>query len=326
MTEKKVIPKLLFIDTVLFVGCILGDIKGQNLTVEVLEDVQKELSKGKALLLLPEVIKYEVIDKLKEREKAFVSKIKHYFGMLKTLRGEDRLPALMKKTIEKAKENLVKDVQNKHKEAQTLLNKIFEHENTRTIEITEEIFFRGCRRALIRKAPATKNNKNKSAFKKDQDCMAVESIINFLKENKCEKLVVCTRDTADYYEGDDLHSEVLDDLREGCNKVVSYRNLLDMLKEEFAKSVKKEDIQSLEKGMSDFVVVDSLPTDISNARPLLFFNPSHSFSNDIARGTFAVSGQESVEKKCDWCGISIADDNKSPYPDCCYQCFVSNFV
>jgi len=333
----KIIPKLLFIDTNLLVGCILGDIKGQNLTIEVLKDIEKKLSKDELVLLLPEVIKHEVFDKLEERAGMFSGKIKQFF---KSLNEKNELPDFMVKSIQEAEKKLLEDIKKKNEEAQNILDGMFKNKNTKVLKISNDIFFKGCRRALIRKAPAIKNSDGKkNAFKKDQDCISVESVIDFLISNKCNKLVVCTCD-ADYLKGDKIHPEILEDLNKSCSEVILYKNLLEMLKEEFKKKVTKEDVKRLDDGVVRLTFSDEINVSGKSGYTMIPLNKLSAFgeantlfvSADNHSGILDFSKQPSgivmtsspgaigIQDYCSLCGVFMSAHNRSQYLNYCINC------
>lgn len=247
--------KLLFLDSNIFISCVLEQTQGSN--INVLKDLLDKLKSNKTILILPEVVRREVevntVDIIFTSEES----INKDLEQIKT--GNNSY------VFESIINNAVKTVQIDLKKSKTeilkIIKEIFENNNTLTIKLTDEILISGLKRASLLKAPFThskglvkkKNKNNKPGeppkYRKDQDCIIFESILSFLRKNtqkyKNNVLVFCTEDP-DYYKNDkvaDLEDDIVSDLSIAHKKFKNYRNSVEMFKKEFAEKYNKKDVQ-----------------------------------------------------------------------------------
>jgi len=261
--NEKEIKNFVFIDTDVF-----RDILTCSSSLESVKELLKKLDSNKIILILPEVI-------LKEIEKEFNSwqedLLKNIRGNLSTLRilgfreektGEGNNNGksgnkkdkkseknkenleLMDKIISGKREELFNEIKGFYEDLQKKIYLIFEHKNTKLVELTECIILRGIKRSLLKKAPCTRSvTKHENAHTKDVDCIAFESIIHFLENEKIEKnskISLYVKDSDYVTEEGQLKQEIIEDLKKSI-KNITYSSQWDELNGKKGGDVKKED-------------------------------------------------------------------------------------
>lgn len=257
--------KYLFFDSNIFLKCILEEDQGLNL--EVLKKIKNRLESKDLTLLLPEVVKHEVL-----------ARVDLHFAVLERDLREDVLPLktyknnniLLKDLLEQIKRDSLDKVSDffsmTKKNYYDLLSGIFSHGQTVQIPIEDEIILRGIKRSLKILPPFKMNEagkKNKPSHTMDRDCMAIESLVFYA--NKVERkvdLIFCT-DDPDYYSNIqtlEMLPEIKNSLSLSFNDIFCYSNPLVMMDEQLdANEYSEQEIKSYDSITS---FVDTSPAAI----------------------------------------------------------------
>ncbi len=250
--KKEVITKMVFIDTSIFV----------DTNLEQLNRILKILNKKKFILILPEVIRHEVNFLLKE---TFLKKEENLGWCLKGIdkyiedmekeksikkgnkRRINKEYRKIKKILLKQEKDLTSRKKEENMKKQKIIQKIFTSKNKEDIPLNNEIIFLGIKRSLTHKAPFT-NKSGEAQHKKDVDCIAFESIMFYLRDNKTERqLIICVRD-GDYNKKDkdnkatqEIHKDIKNDLKKYYTKVKGYKSLTELLEKEFGEKISEKE-------------------------------------------------------------------------------------
>ncbi|MFH1712722.1 MAG: PIN domain-containing protein [Candidatus Jacksonbacteria bacterium] len=247
MTDKQIKPKLIFIDSSVYLNCALKQV--EKLSLGTLEKILKKIESKKIILLLPEIIKNEVLLGIKNGFEEIQEKLNSLFDSIKNQienpkESSPKKSKIIDTIISEAKKIVAEKVEKEYTSTIEFMKKILNHHNVKMIEMTDELILAGMRRSLLKKAPwAVK----RVAHTKDQDCIVLESILEYIKnDKKLQKMnfVICT-DDKDYFSEDteDLKDDIKKDLAKRCDSVVGYKNPLIMLQKEFKEKYTKKQIK-----------------------------------------------------------------------------------
>lgn len=253
-TNKEKIKDLLFIDTSVF-----RDILTCNSSLENIKGLVKKLESNKIILILPEVILKEIKKEFNSWQENLLEGIKENISTIKILgfseektgvknnkneKNDKENLELVDKIISKKREELFNEVKGFYNDLQKNVYLIFEHKNTKLVELTDDIILKGIKRSLLKRAPSTRSDKTKeNSHTKDIDCMAFESLIYFLGNEKIEensKIYLYVKDS-DYVDNEgQLQKEIIGDLKKFI-KNIEHSSQWDELDGEKGREIKKED-------------------------------------------------------------------------------------
>ncbi len=235
----KKFEKYIFIDTNLFIDCIYQRVA--KLDSKPLKDLSGKLKRINIKLILPEMIEREVKNTIEveaERLKKIISESLEN----KLDKSKVKISKLINDSIKKSKKNCLKKITETRNDGKKIFKNITENENTIKINVTTDIIARGIKRDLFKIPPF-----NPEKRRQTQDCVAFESMLDFFEKNftkKVKEFVFCT-DDKDYYSDKNktkLKPEIIKDLKKYFLEVRSYKNPLEMLKNEFSVSYSRKEI------------------------------------------------------------------------------------
>lgn len=253
MKKKITKNKYIFIDTNIFVNIISSD-----KSINILKDILNSLDNNKIILILPEVILKEIKKEFLLNKKEITSIIKQQFITEKDfcLGGKNTTNRnsginnnkLINDSISNDRERILETVEKLYNEIETEIENIFQHKNTKIIDITNDIIMHSIRRSLLKKAPSTRLDKNtETQHTKDIDCVAFESILYFFSKINTphtESSINFIVQDSDYYDLDsnkkNIHPEIFCDLNIYIKKVNI--SITDSIESLFNKKIKNSDI------------------------------------------------------------------------------------
>jgi hypothetical protein len=237
--------KYIFIDTNLFIEVITSN-EGGN----ILDSVLKQLNKKNVKIILPEVIKIEILTQYSYWKKGVADSVrmnlttKNILGIREELTNKEKNnrkkqtgeteAEKIDSVIESDIEKIAKKIQSHYESISNKIEIIFTHKNTNLVELTDHILLAGMRRSVLKKSPYTKTEKStENAHTKDIDCIAFESLLAFLEghheEFKDATLIMCVSDKDYLSEDGELH----DDLKKDINlKYKCYKTIREMMDKE----------------------------------------------------------------------------------------------
>lgn len=258
--------KIFFIDSNAFIGCATQEAKGLDL--DVLEKIEKNLNNKKMILLLPSVIKQEILMEHARKFEELLDLIAKNF--LKQFPG-DKGNILINDILIKSKKDAREIILKKQKETILLIKTIFRNKQTKKIPLVDKDIISGMKRACLQIPPYTKKQERKSTYERDIDCIAYESILNYLTKfgnSKKDEIIFCTNDK-DYIvkkpKKIELHPVLKRELQKKCKLVSVYNNPLNMLNKEFKVGYKPKQIKEYEeKIVTQAVPPQWDPTNVKN--------------------------------------------------------------
>jgi hypothetical protein len=245
--------KNVFIDTSALLDCAKSQVEG--LSFDTLKDLWGQFKEKRPVLLLPENIEAETFFKLKEDFEGFKKIIARYF---KGKSQEIKESRLVQESLKKAEELAVEKIEEKFRSASEIIKNLFSLPDTKRIPISDKVIMAGIKRSVLKRAPFSNplrgtveenGAKRESAHTKDQDCIAFEAILDFLRANsdlQRAKLVVCVRDS-DYLVAGELREDIRNDVCGLCGEVRGYESPLTMLQKEFAVSYTEENLKEFDE-------------------------------------------------------------------------------
>lgn len=322
--------KIVFIDTNVFIDCVYK--MTDNLDCKPLEEILKKLEINELILILPEITEKEILEILSSKSNELKKKIDNSFNQVEKnvehemKKDEGKVSRIIKDLIQQGKEKCTDGVQKEIEKGVKITKNIINHNNVKKVEMTDYLMLKGMRRSLFKVAPFEANNKKKGVHTKDQDCIAFESILSFLKEGdyKGYTFIVCAAD-ADYFdgkeEGENLGEEIVKDLKKFCKEVRGYRNPLKMLNEEFSSNYSKEYIEEYTESVSSIPLSSkelSLPyINEDKSVSALSGHLCHGGVSGMSFSPGEITGQEEAPKKyCRYCGNETTL-SKYNYCVCC---------
>lgn len=219
---KKIIPKIVFIDTNIFINCALAETRDLDRVADVdtLKDIKEKLDNKEMILVLPENIKAEIITGMKIGFKKLEKYINDSFSKVNSYERENKgkISMLIKEEIEKSKDDLIGKITKKSRTISNIINEIIEHKNIKFVKLSDKLILSGIKRSSLMKRPfipkseSSENKNPKAAYLRDQDCIAFESFLSYLNKNKKglkkSECIICS-DDSDYFE--DFKKNVLHD-------------------------------------------------------------------------------------------------------------------
>lgn len=307
---RKSNPKFVFIDTNIFMKCAAQEEEQLNLLP--LENLLKKMDDGSMMLLLPKNIERETQIALKtfftEIREIIAIKLK---GIIKEKIKEE---LFLKEILEKIEKVANKETNEKIEKINSTIEKIFKHKETKKIEISDTILIKGIRRSVLKMPPVTIKKRRENQHTMDQDCIAFEAILEFLKKDgkKIKKLCICS-DDSDYKLESDMHPEIVEELKKLDIQISYYNNPLLMLEKEFKKKYTPKQIDKYEEKtgssklpwtINDTVLVDQ-PT-----WPYLQNNPFFDTTINIPNSSILNS---SAIKVCETCGVMFKETSEQDH-------------
>ena len=187
--------KYIFIDTNLFIDVVTSN-DGEN----ILNSILKQLDKKQVTLVLPEVIKMEILTQYTYWKDGVTENIRSNLETKKILGIKENLTDAGKKynkkqkweteaekidsVIEPHRKQMIRKIESHYKSISKKIEEIFRHKNTRTVALTNQMLLAGMRRSILKKSPYTRTDKvTEGAHTKDIDCIAFETLAAFCKNN-----------------------------------------------------------------------------------------------------------------------------------------------
>ncbi|MCK5061930.1 DUF4935 domain-containing protein [Candidatus Parcubacteria bacterium] len=247
MTQKAN-PKIVFIDTNIYINCAYEEFEDLNL--DVLDKIIENLDSDKMILVLPEIIKSEVLVNLKNRFDKIKKAIPDSFSSISFKKElENNKSKTVSKLISKSKKYFIKEFEKSNKSTIDIIQKVITHKNTNIVPLTDQLVLRGINRSLLKKAPYSKMEK---AYTKDCDCIAFETLKQYLtklKNSKKYSCIICS-DDSDYFKNikeNKLSEDIILEVEKLSGKIIGYNNPLEMLKNEFEATYSEEEVEKFKE-------------------------------------------------------------------------------
>ena len=264
--------KYIFIYTNLFIDAVTSN-EGEN----ILGSIIKQLNKKNVKIVLPEVIKAEILTQYAYWKDDVIENVKGNLTTMNILGIKEGLTETDKKNKKKNKgeteaekinsvigpyrKGMVKKIEGHYKSITKKIEQVFKHKNTEIVKLTDQILLAGMRRSLLKKSPYTKTEKiTERAHTKDVDCIAFETLVAFYKKqtNNHNKnaLIMCVSDK-DYFSNEGI---LHDDLKKDINvETKCYKTLPDMLDKELKVQIgskKGKRVKNAENGIGSLASSD----------------------------------------------------------------------
>lgn len=260
--QPKPKPKLVFIDSSVYLNCALKQV--DKLSLNTLKKFLTKVESKEMILLLPKIIERETLYGIQTGFKSLQNEMDKIFEPLEKSKKhaenqrKDKENKRSKITIDmleyvigEGKEEIEKKIEKIQKSVLKIIEEIFNHKNTKHIEITDKLILAGMHRSLFKRAPWTPKSdsyKDKTSYTKDQDCIVFEAVLEYIENNKKSKeaeLVICADDGDYFMEEDDskLHNDIVSSVDQLCKNVVGYKNPFEMLNKEFKGRFTEEQIK-----------------------------------------------------------------------------------
>ena len=245
----------IFIDTNNYIYSAVSSQKEHK--IESYENLKEIIQNGKAILLLPEVIKiefYRIID-------IVYSQLRDYFEKLKETVNNAKFPPYIssdKQILLKAFEDILKEKERKYKNILKETDELFSLKNNKYISLSADIFMKAYIRCLKGEKPFKTRDDDKLEIEDEtfknvswlSDALAIESIISECKSlnNKDDSLVFCCNNIKDFAFFDkktkrhSLHEHIKRDIKLEVNY---YRFYPEMFEFEFKKHISKEEKKAI---------------------------------------------------------------------------------
>ncbi len=245
--------KFAFIDTSVFLNILYSDF-----SLEIIDKLNKELNNDKIFLIFPVVILREIQKDFEFWKKELLSSIENQIAIEYILgitdkektggkgsKNKNTNSLLIDKITKEDRQNIIKTVKVFYENIEKNINSIFQHKNTKILELNNDIILKGIERSLMKKAPSTKlDKKTESQHLKDVDCIAFETLLNFFNSETIMKddMFYLITDDDDYKTSDDncLRDDLIQDLSK-FNKVnIKYCQSIDDIFSLRSKQEKKD--------------------------------------------------------------------------------------
>ena len=257
MSKKKVIKNktFIFIDSCVFLEVIYSDESSS-----ILDKIIDGLSKNNFSIVLPVVIIKEVEKDFAYWKKDFLETIQKQLkedfvlgstqkqntgsGGVKNKRISTNTVLLNDLTLDN-RNKIIKSISDFYDEVEKKIQEVFNHKNTKKIDLTNEIILKGIQRSLLKKAPSIKmDKKTENQHLKDVDCIAFESLISFFENEivSTNDIIHIVTDDSDYKgnkEGS-LRNELVEDIPKFQGKNIIHNTELDFLFSKKSNKIKKE--------------------------------------------------------------------------------------
>lgn len=318
----KLEQNLVFMDTGIFIGCLIGKFK--DVDIKILEKIIDQLDNNNIILILPESLKeefFKVFDNIFDQAKEYNAKC---FSQIKEQPKNEKsqLTKITNKALEQG-EKYAKDEIKKIKESSfKVFNKIFNHKNTKIIKLSDSILIKALKRSALFIPPKTRKAVKK-AHPTDNDCTNYESLIDYLSKGsfKKNKLIFCAIDS-DYFSEEkenQLHKTINDELIKYCKEILVYTNPLEMLNKEFQEKIPKEEVKQFGVTLADLVergrvISDKWPFQVSPTNlgiKTLDANVAWVSENSLVHGNQLYSSgilNKPLMSFCPYCGSNVTKE------------------
>lgn len=236
--------KFILIDTNIYIYCAL--LMKERHDLDVIVKLTDLLKRGKAKLLLPEVIEIEYFRKQDE----IINQIKEAIKSLKNQITEIKFPSYLstdKQDILRKFDQVIEKRERNKSMVSDKLRTLFESENITHIPLTSDILLNAYKRALKGNKPF--NNKNPTHLL-NADYVIIESLLTFFDNVKRkDNLLFCSDNIMDFATFDKeknvhiIHPEIAKDFQ--C-EIILHRSLHELIEKEFRVVVDKEEIKRYE--------------------------------------------------------------------------------
>lgn len=292
--------KYVLIDTNVLINCCLYSENNED--VKVLRSLKDAIILKKFTFLLPEVIELEFKRIAYKRFEDFKQNLVNYEeNIYRIVQCYPRAKAeinsfIQKRGLKKKLQDIISDLQKNFEQSKKIVEQIFENKNTCRIAMDEKILLEAYKRGIAGKKPYKPcriNNEDIYGAVIQADCVIVETVKSFLKDEKDYLLFICTNNKGDFGKGDKIHEDIASDFE----KVKIYSFLYKLLNKEFKTKIEEEKL--------------TLTSFLNSTSPLI--------SKSL---TYSVSLQQKFCKKC---GALISPSVLSAYgdPDLCNTCKIS---
>ncbi len=251
--------KFVVIDTDIYLNCALINEPGHD--SQVLSQLEMALKTHEAILLLPEVIELEflnrqkqALERMRERVNTAKQSIKdiNFLSNLSKDRGE--LPEI--KELLRTADEVVETRQQNLAEVSHLLGDMFSSPIVKRLSLTPDIMVRGYKRALARRRPASAASAQSQL---DADCMIIETLLGFFEHHYFEHnhskekssapniLLFCSANKEHFAYSDDngkgyvIHPDISLDFTKYDVCVIYYSSLVELINQEFTGAIDEEE-------------------------------------------------------------------------------------
>jgi len=231
--------KQIFIDTNILIFCALMTKEGHD--SEIISSLTELLTRGKAEIILPEVVELEYYRKNNEVFNQVKSSISRLRDEINKLTFPNYIGAEKKLIIEYLTQ-LIDDRESNKLNVTAALDNLFKHSNVKKIALTPEIVLNAYRRSARGLKPFNIKNTFQGV---NADCLIVESIKKYYENNKTDELFFCSNNTSDFALIEDpngacaLHPDIKKDI---SFEVTYYSSLVDLLKNKFQVELKEIEV------------------------------------------------------------------------------------
>lgn len=258
--------KYIFIDTNIFIYCAL--ITKGNYTPQTIDALNQCLKMNNVKLIMPEVVKMEYFKKAYNTlENDVINNIVKLKKEIQNISFPDYLggdKAKIEKNIDKLLEERKRNLE---RVSNSIMNDIITNPNTVLIELTNDIFLMGYKRALSGEKPYSQQictSCNNSEYVINADCMIIESIISYFNNihvNDDDTLIFCSNNTKDFavFNKEKNIHELDESIRNFLKiNVKYYSNLPDLLKNEFNSEINNKEIIEIKNIETDTMIGEIL--------------------------------------------------------------------
>jgi len=237
----------LLIDTDVYIQCALLENEGDD--KKAIETLLELLDKDKIKLLLPEVVKLEFNNVLKKK----LSSLKRAIGIIgeENIKKNNNFDNKVKEDIREALDGVIKKREKNIDEVKVLLNKIFTHKNTIFLKLTNDSVLNAYKMYLAGEKPYSPDPIKGSI---QTDCLIIDVVREFLKEEKDYELYICSRNKSDFSENPDNKEKkytIARDVREKFSKVEYTPNLFQLLNDKFGSKFGEKLVKKVSKEISE---------------------------------------------------------------------------
>ncbi len=181
--------KYLCVDTnILIQTCLLEIEEGDD--IDVLKKLHKLLDDDILILLLPEVVKLE-FDKLLKRR---ANELRNKIGEYKKQVNEDNFHQKIKNDINLSLEDVLKKREVNTEKVTKEIDDIFNHKNTKKLELTPKIFTDSYKYYLSGKKPYNE----KKGFLVSSDSLIIQTLEDFFESKNDYELYFCSNNVDDF--------------------------------------------------------------------------------------------------------------------------------
>jgi predicted nucleic acid-binding protein len=230
--------KYILIDTNIYSFCALLTKPDHNPDI-IINLMGNILARGRAILILPEIVEIEY----EKGEKALYDAL---IKQLKSLRDstKGRMPENVRherQEVVAVFDRLIAKRRSSRTAANRLIRRLFNSDNTIHLPITERILMMAYKRAMRRLKPYSGDD---VVLGQSADCILIESAVEFFADKTDAELLICSDNHTDFAAAargagkDRLHEDIARDLK--CEQRY-YRSLVDLIEQEFSIEVPEEE-------------------------------------------------------------------------------------